>query len=235
MNHEDALRKIRALLKTSGRSEHEATTAQILAAALAEKHGIDLEEAAADRPESTPITHKIVGEWASLPPEAANAALIVDDYFDVSTLHVSSYFATQIVIVGTAHHIEIAEYVFTFLKREFARRWNTRKCRSRKRSAFIWGCAIAVMQKLQAGRLAKSTSTSTTALVVSLKARRDKYVADTWGKTTSKDVSPKTKRGTATSKGYRAGLGIDVRPGMAGGPAPAGQLSRPSLALPAPR
>lgn len=233
MNREDALRKIRSLLQTNGRSDHESDTAQILAAALAEKHGIDLEEAAADRPESTPIIHKIVGEWASQPPEAKYSAMILNAHFDVSTLTLESFGASRIAIIGTAQHIEIAEYVFTFLRREFARRWNTRKGRTKKRAAFIWGCACAVMQKLAAGK--PHPAPSALAVVVSLGARRDKYIADTWGKTTSSSIAPKTNKGTAASKGYRAGLDIEVRPGVGGGAAPSGLLSRPLMALPAPR
>lgn len=231
MNREDALRKIRALLKTSGRSAAESDTAQILAAALAEKHGIDLEEAASDKPEAVPIVHKVIGEWASVPAEAKYASLICANFFDVTKLTLCKLGAEQIVLIGTAHHIEIAEYIFTFLKREFARMWTHRKGRSKKRTLFIWGSYLAVRQKLASRENATATEAAN-ALVVSQTARRTKYIEDTWGETTSSSAAPKQTKGTAASKGFRAGLDINIRPGVAGGASPAGFLTRPPLALP---
>jgi hypothetical protein len=87
MNHDEALAKIRKLLGTQGRTDAEADTAQILAAALAEKHGIDLEDAA--RPEAeqtTVIIHRVVGQWGKVPIEATYASLICKRFFDVQQL-----------------------------------------------------------------------------------------------------------------------------------------------------
>ncbi len=232
MNREDAIRKIRALLNAKGRTAAEAETAQIIAASLAEKHKIDLEEAASERPEAAPILHKEVGEWSAIPPEAKYAASVCQCFFDVSKLTVTGY-SSRIVLIGTAHHLEIATYIYTFLKREFSRMWTQRRGRSRKRTVFIYGCYLAVKKNLEQRLESAPQPESANALAISLSGRRDKYIADTFGQTVSMSIAPKDMKGTALSKGWRAGLAIQIRPGVGAAPGAAGALPPARLALPA--
>ena len=82
MTRDEALSKIKKLLVSSGRTDAEIDTAQMLAAAIAERHNIDLAEV--DREEQQRqmvITHRVVGEWTKMPPEAEFASLICQRFF----------------------------------------------------------------------------------------------------------------------------------------------------------
>lgn len=189
------------------------------------KHGIDLAEVdKADNPTSVIITHKVVWEGARVPDEAIYSSLIVKRFFEVNQLQRQKLFLKQMVLIGTEQHITIAEYVFDFLRGEFSRAWNRRRNkRIKARKRFIYGCYTGLFQKLweQFGETTETTS----ALVVSWKAKREQYVKDNFGEVESTDSKPKNINGKAAHIGFHAGQEIEIRSGVDAGAQPAGQLN----------
>jgi hypothetical protein len=224
MTREQAFEKVRKLLQTKGRTDAEADTAQILAACLAEKHGIDLAEVdKAENPDLMKITHKAVWEGGRVPDEATYASIICKCFFEVNQLERQTSFLGQLVLIGTDHHLTIAGYVFDFLVGEFRRAWNRRpNKRIKARKRFIYGCFIAIHQKLNERFGTKDEPAN--ALVVNWKAKRDAYVAENFGEITSESSKPKNLNGKAANLGYRAGENIEIRDGVAAGQQPVGAL-----------
>jgi len=229
VNKDQALDKIRKLLATTGRTDHERDTAQVLAAAIAEKHGIDIAEVdRIDQAREVVITHRSFGEWATEPPEALYAALICNRFFEVTSFNQVKWTESRIV-VGTENHLLVAEYVFKYLLHEFRWQWNHRRGRCKKRKQFIYGCFIALCQKLDE-RFAQP-SQDTAALEVNWLAKRKKYIEENFGKLSTSSAAPKSK-GMALQRGFIAGQDIDIRPGVAAGQSPkAAQLAGPSQRL----
>lgn len=222
MTKEEAVEKIRKLLARNGRTHAEIDTAQLLAAALADKHGIDIAAMdAADDQRKAAITHRTMGKWAVEPPEATYASLICQKFFEVDAITRSGWME-ELVLVGTEWHLTLAEYVFRFLMHEFRWQWNKRRGRCRKRKEFIYGCYIALFSKLSA-RFEKPANGM--ALEISFKAKRDAYIKDNFSTLSSASAAPKAKRSSAREHGYRAGQEIDIRPGVEAGES----RSRPSL------
>ncbi len=67
LTKDQAMEKIRKLLSGRGRTEEEADTAAILAAAIAAKHDIDISDIdRAEQSRAAIITHQCVGQWRLL-------------------------------------------------------------------------------------------------------------------------------------------------------------------------
>lgn len=220
MNQSDVIEKIRKLLATKGRTEAEVDTAQILAAALAAKHGLDIAaiDLAEERQRST-ITHRQVGEWAVCPYEATYASLICNRFFEIDSITRCGW-TEKMVFIGTEWHIQIAEYVFNFLIKEFRWQWNKRRGRCRNRRQFIYGCYNAIFTKLHL-RFADEGN-GPEGLEISWKAKRAKYLADNFGEVTTSSVKPKGERSTSAQRGFMAGQDIEIRPGVDAGAATKG-------------
>jgi hypothetical protein len=211
MTQNEAAEKIRKMLKTKGRTAAESDTAQLLAAALADKHGIDI--AALDAQEEKKrleITHKSVGHWTKIPCEALYASRICARFFEVNTIMIYG-FVEEEIFVGTAWHLEIAEYVFEFLIKEFRWQWNKKRGRCKKRKDFLYGCFVALRQKL-CERFAREFPS--TELELSFSAKRAAYINERWPQNvTAKTVQPKGT-GAAAHRGFAAGQNIEIRPGV---------------------
>ena len=215
MNQSDAINKIRKLLNRNGRTEAEADTASILAAALAEKHGIDIAGLdQADEQRRNGITHREIKRWVKSPPEADYAHMICKDYFEVSPF-TQVVWMERLIFVGTEWHIEIAAHVFDFLLHEFRWQWNRRRGRCRNRKQFMFGIYIALDSKLHS-RFATPVD-APAGIEISWKGRRKKYIEDNFGEMTSSSIEPATKRSAAIHHGWRAGRDIEIRAGINGG------------------
>jgi Protein of unknown function (DUF2786) len=229
MNKSDIAAKIKKLLNRNGRTEAEADTATILAAALADKHGIDiaaLEQQENDRAQE--IMEKCVGEWFAEPCEACFAALICSSFFEVETLVIQGY-SERRVFIGTPMHVEIAQYIFGFLLKEFRWQWNRRRGRSRKRSVFIYGCFVALSRKLEDRfQPPEQPAQMELSLMVSLRARRQAFLKQKYPGTTSSLITPKNMSGVSLQNGIRAGHDIEIRQGLNGSK----ENGRPALTLP---
>lgn len=222
MTKDEALEKIRKLLETNGRTHAEAETAEILAGAIAAKHGIDI--ASIDRAEEerrSVITHWEMGTWSNVPREADCAAAICREFFEISSITCMRRFGygineATLNFIGTEHHLTIAKHVFEFLVREFRWQWRHKRGRVKKRDAFIWGCFVALFTKLER-RFAKPAGAGANELEVSWKARRQEYMDRVFGKTVTRAIAPKQTGGAAGAQGFRAGQDIELRPAVNGG------------------
>lgn len=228
MTRDEATAKIRKLLQTKGRTNAEADTAQILAAAIAEKHNIDISAIdVADEKARIEITHRSVGEWAKEPPEATYAASICQRFFEVHAHSRCGWTETKI-FVGSPWHLDVAEYVFNFLIKEFRWQWNKKRGRCRNRKQFIYGCFVALFVKLEE----RFKTAGQDGIEISWAAKREKYVADNFGELSHSKIAPRDKGGVATSRGFRAGQDIEIRQGVQSpNTAPAQQLGFESRLL----
>lgn len=217
MTRDEAIDKIRKLLNRNGRTEAEADTATILAACLAEKHGIDIAEIdRADQNREVQITHQVFGEWANVPDEAVYASLICKRFFEVSSFEQSNWMSGKLIFVGTEHHLTIAKYVFEFLVGEFRRAWNRRQSkRVKKRKAFLYGAYQALFSKLYLRFEQTKPAQLELALEVNFKAKREQYIKEHFGQMETASAGPKAKS-AATIHGWHAGQSIDIRPGVQG-------------------
>lgn len=218
LTRDQATEKIRKLLQKNGRTEAEADTAQILAAALADKHGIDIATVSLEEDKARHVlTYEMIGSWAITPPEAMYAGQICQIFFDVTVLVSYPVIGCEALnFIGTKSHIQIAQYVFTFLVGEFRRRWNSRRGRCKARKQFLYGMYFALRNKL-AQRTAQDLPVDLPGLMISERARRAKYIQDTFGETTEGSVAPKGRTGTAATRGYWAGKDIEIRDGIQAG------------------
>lgn len=226
MTKSEAIDKIRKLLSTKGRTDAEADTANILAACIAEKHGIDISELdRAEQDRATQITHQSFGQWAVVPDEATYASLICKRFFEVSPFKRTSFYSAEMVVVGTEHHLTIARYVFDFLIGEFRRAWNRRaNKRIKKRKAFLHAAWQAIYCKLHERFETKQSPQLELALEINFKAKREQYIKEHFGDLTSSELGPKKKSNAAAMQGWRAGNSIDIRDGVNDGRHPAGAL-----------
>lgn len=227
MDKDSALRKIRALLNRSGRTDQEIDTAQMLAAVLADRAGIDLDSVDLSDP-SRPapvLVHREIAKWAGRRPvEAMYAGQILDEYFEVSTLTACGWYGEQVLVIGYPHHVDVAEYVFGFLVAEFRRVWNRRTSRTKARKAFMWGAYCALDAKLRA-RFGRPYATGASlSPVASAEAARTKYIHDHFGPTKASSIAPQSSRAVASRAGWRDGQGIDIRPGIDATPDSSGRL-----------
>lgn len=213
MTREDALAKIKKLLQRKGRTDEEADTAQIIAAALADKHGWDLSKIDLDEsPAALAIKHEVFGTWAKCPPEAEYAGAILKRFFNLSILHQQGY-VTKIIAAGTDLHLQIGRYIFDFLLGEFRRAWTRRRGRCKNRKQFIYGCFCALYQKL---REQHTLEEKTMALQISARSKREQYLKDNFGDLSTSSLEPKQRRSAARHYGYQAGSEIEIRKGIEG-------------------
>jgi hypothetical protein len=204
--------KLRKLMNTNGRTDAERDSAEILAAALAAKHGIDLQqiELAAERP-SMVITERTVGEWAAMPIEASLAAMVCVKHFEVSQITLKGWMEKE-VFIGLDWHLDIAEHVFCFLIKEFRWHWNHRRGRCRNRKEFIHGAWLALMGKLAERFRARDGECG---LEISWKAKRQQYLDEHYPDSTKKDIIKQSKEASAARhRGWLAGRDIEIRPAV---------------------
>jgi hypothetical protein len=221
--NDDVLRKLRALMNPHGRTEAERDSAEIIAAAIAAKHGIDLRqiEEADTRPKLV-ITERVVGQWFSMPKEASYASAVCVKYFEVSQITLVGYDGTKEAFIGLDYHLDIAEQVFKFLIHEFRYRWNHGKGRLKNRNQFLYGMFVSLMAKLHERF---SDRAGAAGPEVSWKAKRQAYLAEHHPDSTESKLITKQRASRAISAGLAAGRDIEIRPGIK----PGQQTSQPSL------
>jgi len=226
MTKQDAIDKIRKLLKREGRFEAEHDTAQILAAALAEKYDLNIDEIGQTDPQSHPqIEERSVGEWVVMPDEAKFASIICRRFFEVNALQLSEWCQARMIFAGLPHHLEIAEHVFQFCVAEFRRAWNRRTSKTKMRKKFIYGVYLGLHTKLNAleqARIARASAVPNGAkplsLQISWEAKRDQYMQQHYPGSESRKIAPSGSRSVATRNGFMAGRNIDIHPAIKAGP-----------------
>jgi hypothetical protein len=211
----DIVAKLRKLMNTNGRTEAERDSAEILAAAIAAKHGIDLQQVdlAGSRPNMV-ITERMVGQWFSMPKEASYASAVCVKYFEVSQITLIGYDGAKETFIGLDYHLDIAEQVFRFLIHEFRYRWNHGKGQLKNRNQFLYGMFIALLAKLNERFSGRAT---TPGVEISWKAKRDAYLREHHPNSTARQLATKQRDSRAISAGLAAGRDIEIRPAVKAG------------------
>lgn len=229
MTREEAMEKITKLLRTQGRTCDEAETAQRLAAALADKHDIDLSQL--DREEQERVLRvgqESLGRWRSVPPEASLAARIIRNHFDVQCISVASWEGTELVQIGMDHHRAIAGHVFEFVVAAFRKAWSRRTNRRlRKRADFMEGLYRGLSYALAcaAEEIEKDATPDQAGLVAATGARIEAYMRERWPNATTTNIKPRSCSGSLQA-GFRAGMEIEINPAVTAPTArPAGLLA----------
>jgi len=229
MSQDAIIEKIKKLLRMKrGGTAGEIANALAMAAELARKHGIDLAAVDPDAPEAKPITHADVFAASRLQQECKYAALVCQNFFNVTALMVGGRGKVKIAFIGTESDRLIATYIWEFLVRHFRRCWNKRDNRRlRNRAAFMHGIYTGLCHKLHVERQ-QVTGTGLMRLDQQL-VRRDQYLKNTFGETEKKDVGYDGGADGSRYAGYAAGRRTEIRPAVSGTAAP------PRRELPAPR
>ena len=216
MTKEEALEKIKKLLRTNGRTEAEADTASVLASCITQKHGIDLETVdLSSKTSSNEITHLVVETYRKWKAEYSFAGLICKRFFEVHIVHVSipslSGRDHLMVFIGKPQHIEIATYVYHYLVRIFALAWNNRSNkRLKKRKDFIVGAYLSLSHKLTI-----PTHVDQQQLILNRFHQREEYLKSTFNGAGERNVLTNIKSRSGCA-GWVAGKDINIRPAVEG-------------------
>jgi hypothetical protein len=219
--------RIKKLLRMKrGGTPAEVETALGLARKIAAEHGIDLDSIDPEEQSGTSFTHKSAYESANVRYDHQYAAKLVEVFFNVDvvclkkpilwTLRNGEFVApkrrqfskyTNITFVGRIFEIEIAIYVFNFLRGHFSRSWKHRSNRRlRSRRSFIYGMYAAIYHKLDQARVAPPNA----GLVLTRRAYLNENFPDlthTPGKTPSTTAA-------ALYAGYEEGKKTEIRKGV---------------------
>jgi hypothetical protein len=213
-----ALEKIKKLLRMKrGGTPDEIATALRLAQELAEKHGINLGSVNPDEDTQAekPVGHGVPVEGSRIQWEAKYAALVCEKFFHVNAFtHHTAWRKYRIVLVGTDWDREVAAYVFVFLTRHFRQCWRQAK-RVRNRQAFLWGMYLGLCQKLSESQ-AKPVENALV-LIGRAAKRREQYIRDNFGETTSHSARPDSDAQAAKWAGWHEGQNTNIRPAVPGG------------------
>lgn len=205
--------KIRKLLRMErGGAPGEIENALRLARQLADKHNIDL--ASVDASEQSPfstLTNKAV-RCALKSADDDYASFAISKFFNVDTIFKQHWddanyeMVMDLVICGTIVDVEIAEYVFNFLRSHFKSSWRRRNKQIKKRRAFVEGIYLGLCSKLRMeNECLIEIGSPKHALVLS---RKD-YVRQLFPKLTTSVVE--SKNGNKSSAARAAGIGIGLQ------------------------
>lgn len=149
----DKIRKLLALAEGAA-TEHEQDAAMRQVLRLLAKHDLTLDQAR-DKIAAMEFAESRVhlSARSRIAPEVSCAGIIVRDFFFVKVVSIwNEYGALRVQLFGLQHHVAVAEYVFTFLKRTFAAKWRARVKRQRHQrghAEYVAGLACAVQYLLE--------------------------------------------------------------------------------------
>ena len=207
--------KIKKLLRLSRSSnEHEAALALQRALELCSKHMIDMEDLDLDDDMRKLMSkHHYVGQRFSR--IRRSAAYLVKSFFNVS------YFFDRpaIVFVGTAHDIQIAEYVFEFLTKScsecfsgYRKQLRVRKISRTRRENFIVGFFYGVSSRLaNTVEILAGEGDSLSIVLRAEEERRKAYMDDTFSLVKMRKLKHRRLETTALMTGVTAGKEVNIR------------------------
>jgi hypothetical protein len=235
MNQDVVIDKIKKLLRMKrGGTTAEVETALALARELASKHGLDINTINPDE-ETQRVTDQNAFIAARLQWECKYAMLVCERYFNVSALicrHSGPgyYSSMAIKFIGTHWDIQIAKYVFTFLKGHFRREWNTRRGRCRNRQAFMFGMFRGLCSKLAAQQQKGEVGQFGILRLDQAKTLLTSYITNFFGETEQQSGIPNGDAKKAQYQGFLAGRATEIRNGV-GVSTPSRKLMQPTLQL----
>lgn len=194
----EIIEKIKKLLRLSRSSNpHEAQLALQRALELARAHGIAVdglnpEEQAKEKT----ITHQDSDHAQRMSYDARYAATICTRFFRVHAVERAKLvlfdgWPTRVIylmFVGTASDVEIALYVYNFLKHHFGYCWRKFRGRLRNRQAYVYGMMCGLYSKLEQAE-PEPAPTEVKGNELALDARKN-YIAAIVGETTKRDINP---------------------------------------------
>jgi len=208
-NHLDKIKKLLKLSKSS--NAHEAELAMAKAMELAARHEIDL-STLSDDAEVSDIIHRWFPMKARLSREWRLALNVAAAHFHVKPCICRG--RKQVVFIGRADAIEVADYIITFLVREVRSQVATfakgqaairRKMTSGKRAGFITGFFTGIHNRLDQGTFDLMREDSRYALIlVSEKQKREDALNQLLGKTMAIKIK-RPRMSMATLAGFKAG------------------------------
>lgn len=197
----DKIRKLLAVAECDGASEAERATALDQAARLAQKHAIDLDALGSEASEygSTQLW-----EAASQPPWITAIMFILGDHFNVKPFRQGrgdlGYVAFH--VFGCKPSREMAEYVFTFLRREFLRL--ARVNRLARTEGTFRSMGLGLRRALRAKEKQRTASEQSDALILC-----DKLNA-AFDEQNPEMPSAKFRAANASTKAYEIGKHIEI-------------------------
>jgi len=231
-DREKAIDKIKKLLRMKrGGTVDEIATALDLAQKIAAEHGINIDDVNPD--DEGPKAEQPLGhadplkETSRIQCECKFAALVCEHFFNVSVfVRVTGYRKVfprvvrnnAMTFVGTAWDLEISQYVYHFLIRQFRFAWAHKSGRARNREAFMYGfyqglCAKLRRQKREAQGEQPVDSTALVRLERGVE-RRKAYIGAHFGEMTSSSVAPDHDADAAYTAGWMAGRETEIRGGI---------------------
>lgn len=232
MNPESHLDKIKKLLRLSkSPNPNEAEAALAKAMELAMRHAVDI-ESLRDDSEFAEIMHRWFPMKARMSREWQKALNIAEEYFHVKPCISRS--RRQVVLVGRADAIEVADYIISFLVRTCRACLKTfaagelkarRRMTSGKRAGFITGFFWGVRDRLEKGVFDLMRENSELALVLkSEETKREAVLHALVGKTVTVQHK-RVRRSAATFAGFVTGREVQINRPLAGPEASQGMLA----------
>jgi hypothetical protein len=227
MSKDIIIEKIKKLLRMKrGGTPAEVETALAIAAELARKHGIDLGGVDPDHVADQPINHIDAVTSARIGWEYKYAALVVQQFFNVTCLLRATTKGTgiwdnrvtrhHITFIGADSDTTIALYVYGFLAKHFRRSWNNRtNARLRNRQAFLYGMYYGVCTKLDEARKSQVNEAGIV-LIGKAVVRRDEYMKKNFGEIGEKNIVPDDDANASRVAGLLAGRETEIRSGLTG-------------------
>jgi len=222
---EKIIEKIKKLLRMKrGGAQAEIETALAMAAELARKYNIDIENIDPDTEPPQPIGHIDAVTSARIQWECKYAALVVQQFFNVNVLirradrierrgwrYCTDFHLT---FVGRKFEIEIAVYVYRFLVGSFRRAWISRENRRlQNRRAFLYGMYHGLCAKLDEQQQ-KQVNRAALILIFKQVKVREEYMSDRFGKIGSESAVPDCDANASKWAGYQAGRDVQIRTGL---------------------
>lgn len=222
----DIIEKIKKLLRMKrGGTPAEIETALALAAELARKHNLDLDEIDPDDiQDRQPLTHIDATTSSRISWECKYAGLVCQQFFNVTVLlqrgdeikmrgwRYSTDF--KLSFIGTSRDIEIALYIYHYLVGHFRWSWNHRKNkRLRNRQDFLYGMYHGLCYKLDQQRGQQVSGEGLIKLDQQVELR-SKYMEANFGKTKGHSTVPDSDATASRLAGVIAGHSTEIRTGL---------------------
>jgi hypothetical protein len=154
----EIIEKIKKLLRLSRSSNpHEAQLALARALELARQHGVAVEGLNPDeQAKEKAVTHRDSEPVRRMSYDARYAATICQRFFRINAVERAKLTMVDgwpmrvvyLMFVGTESDVEIALYVYNFLKHHFSYCWRKHRGRLRNRHAFVYGMTQGIFAKL---------------------------------------------------------------------------------------
>ncbi|HTI72288.1 MAG TPA: DUF2786 domain-containing protein [Candidatus Limnocylindria bacterium] len=217
MSTDPIIERIRKLLRMQrGGTPEEIASALAKARDLASKHGIDLNSVDPNvETQGQRFTREDQIMGTRIPLEARHAANLVLNYFKVEPVISEALrngrWVALIVFCGTPWDIEVAKYVFTFLRRHFRRSWERRENRRLKdRAAFYWGMYVGI------GAILRKSEPAADPLALVVANQLKAYVAQEFPRTQKTGID-KGDSDNAWRNGFVVGVNTQINSAIEGG------------------